>query len=185
MGMLEDMNVNICGIPLVHTFAVVDFTQETNYDVILGQPFMRQMLVVQDWGYNRLYLRYQNSIVKVNLDDHTYRDVTRTPIEDFESSLVQTKDKWESKDPSAPRAQMCDLFERALMLEEMEKTKALELDTSYVPKSFFKVEINEHAWMQVLATIDVSAMSKGTKFCGDMGQDTIPIRMVHVIPFCF
>ena len=36
--------------------------------------------------------------------------------------------------------------------------------------------------MQVLATIDVSAMSKGTKFCDDFGYDTIPIRMVNVIP---
>ena len=88
MGMLEDMNVNICGIPFVHTFAVVDFTQETNYDVILGQPFMRQMLLFQDWGYNRLYLCYRDSIVKINLDDHTYRDVTRMLVEDFESSLV-------------------------------------------------------------------------------------------------
>ena len=95
MGMLEDVNVNICGIPFVHTFAVVDFTQETNYDVILGQPFMRQMLVVQDWGYNRLYLCYQNSIVKVNLDDHTYCDVTRTPIEDL--SLVRFKRRMNGK----------------------------------------------------------------------------------------
>ena len=140
------------------------------------------MLVVQDWGYNRLYLRYQNSIVKVNLDDHTYRDVTRTPVEDFESSLVQTKDEWESKDSSAPGAWMCDLFERASMLKELERTKALELDTSYVPKSFSEVEIDEHAWMQVLTTIDVSTMSKGTKFCDDMGYDTMPIRMVNVIP---
>ena len=56
MGMLEEIDVNICGIPFQHSFAVVDFAQDTNYDVILGRPFMRQMLVVQDWGYNRLYL---------------------------------------------------------------------------------------------------------------------------------
>lgn len=56
MGMLEDMDVNICGIPFQHSFVVVDFAQDTNYDVILGRPFMRQMLVVQDWGYNLLYL---------------------------------------------------------------------------------------------------------------------------------
>ena len=74
------------------------------------------------------------------------------------------------------------MFERASMMEELEKTKALELDTSYAPKSFSEVEIDEHAWTQVLATIDVSAMSKGTKFCDDFGYDTIPIRMVNVIP---
>lgn len=68
------------------------------------------------------------------------------------------------------------------MIEDMEKKKALELDTSYVPKSFSKVEIDEHAWTRVLATIVVSAMSKGTKFCNDFGYNTMPIRMVNVIP---
>ena len=63
IGLLEDSSISICGIEIAHTFAVVDFGPETNYEIILGRPFMRQMLVVQDWGYNRLYLRHKNAIV--------------------------------------------------------------------------------------------------------------------------
>ena len=61
--LLEDTSISICSIEITHTFAIVDFGPETNYEIILGHPFMRQMLVVQDWGYNRLYLRHKNAIV--------------------------------------------------------------------------------------------------------------------------
>ena len=46
MGLLEDVTVTMCGIHFDHTFAVVDFSQDTNYEVILGRPFMRQLSVV-------------------------------------------------------------------------------------------------------------------------------------------
>ena len=63
IGLLEDTSISICGIEITHTFAVVDFGPETNYEIILERPFMRQMLVVQYWGYNHLYLRQKNAIV--------------------------------------------------------------------------------------------------------------------------
>ncbi|WP_208972730.1 hypothetical protein, partial [Escherichia coli] len=37
-----------------------------------------------------------------------------------------------------------------------------------------------HSWMQVLATIDVSAMSNGIKFCDEFGYDVVPICMIQV-----
>ena len=86
MGLLEDMEVTICGIQFDHTFVVVDFKQETNYEVIVRRPFMHQLLVVHDWGYNHLYLHHGGNIIRVNLDYHSYRDVTKTLVEDFESS---------------------------------------------------------------------------------------------------
>ena len=48
--------VTSCGIEFEHTFAIVDFGKNTNYKVILGRPFMKQFKMVQDWGYNYLYL---------------------------------------------------------------------------------------------------------------------------------
>ena len=63
IGLLEDTSISICDIEITHTFAIVDFGLATNYEIILGCPFMRQMLVVQDWGYNCLYLRHKNAIV--------------------------------------------------------------------------------------------------------------------------
>ena len=56
LGMLERVTVTGCGISFMHTLAIVDFGSDPNYEIILGRPFMRQMLVVQDWGYNYLYL---------------------------------------------------------------------------------------------------------------------------------
>ena len=64
----------------MHTFAIVDFGRDPNYEVILGQPFMRQMLVVQDWGYNYLYLIHDGVITRVNLFTHKFRDVATLPL---------------------------------------------------------------------------------------------------------
>ena len=41
IGLLENVTVTSCGIEYEHTFAIVDFGRNTNYEVILGRPFMR------------------------------------------------------------------------------------------------------------------------------------------------
>ena len=46
LGLLEDTPFTICGIQFIHTFAVVDFGTKTAYDIILGQPFMRQLKMI-------------------------------------------------------------------------------------------------------------------------------------------
>lgn len=48
LGLLEHVIVKPCGIKYEHTFVVVDFGQDPSYEVILGQPFMRQLMVIQD-----------------------------------------------------------------------------------------------------------------------------------------
>ena len=89
LGMLECVIVTSCGISFVHTFAIVDFDRDPNYEVILGRPFMRQMLVVQDWGYNYLYLRHNGVITRVNLLTHDFRDLAKLPVvADFESATT-------------------------------------------------------------------------------------------------
>ena len=84
LGMLEHVSVTGCGISFMHTFAIVDFSKNPNYEVILGRPFMRQMLVVQDWGYNYLYLRHDGVTMRVNLSTHEFIDVAKLLIADFE-----------------------------------------------------------------------------------------------------
>ena len=51
IGLLENV-VTSCGIEFEHTFAVVDFGKKPNYEIILGCPFMHQLKMIQDWGYN-------------------------------------------------------------------------------------------------------------------------------------
>ena len=56
IDLLERVLVTTCGIEYEHTFAVVDFGQNPNYDVILGKPFMRQLKMIQEWGFKYIYL---------------------------------------------------------------------------------------------------------------------------------
>ena len=46
MGLLERVLVTTCGIEDEHSFAVVDFGQSPNYDVVLGRPFMRKIKMI-------------------------------------------------------------------------------------------------------------------------------------------
>ena len=113
IGLLEDTSISICDIEITHTFSVVDFGPKTNYEIILGRPFMRQMLVVQDWGYNCLYSRHKNAIVRVNLDDHTYRDVTKSPIEDVNTTSYELSRELTSEETQEEGAWLCEVYERA------------------------------------------------------------------------
>ena len=55
---------------------------------------MRQLKMIQDWGYNHLYLRQLSAITRINLSDHSYRDVTKTPVQEFDSATVNTSTSW-------------------------------------------------------------------------------------------
>ena len=49
---------------------------------------MRQMLVVQYWGYNYLYLRHDGVTTQVNLSTHKLRDIAKLLLVDFESATT-------------------------------------------------------------------------------------------------
>ena len=100
-----------CGIEFEKTFVIVDFGQNLSYEVILGRPFMQQLMVLEDWGYDYLYLRHEDVTTCVNLKNHTFRDVTQTPMEDFKSAMsnfmpqitnesTSAKDAWIFQVPS-------------------------------------------------------------------------------------
>ena len=43
MGLLENVSLKSCRVNYEHTFAIVNFDKDPNYEVILGRPFMKQM----------------------------------------------------------------------------------------------------------------------------------------------
>ena len=92
IGLLENVMVKSCGIEYEQTFADVDFGKNTNYEVLLGRPFMRQFKMVQDWGYNYLYLRHETAITRINLKNHSHRDVTYMPMDEFDSASSENSD---------------------------------------------------------------------------------------------
>ena len=88
LGLLERVVVSSCNIEYEHTFAVVDFGKKPNYEIILGRPFMRQLKMIQDWGYNYLYLRHTNATTRIDMRYHSFRDVViNTPVRDYVSLL--------------------------------------------------------------------------------------------------
>ena len=46
LGLLEAITITSCGVEFEHTFAIVDFGKSSNYDIILGRPFMRQLKMI-------------------------------------------------------------------------------------------------------------------------------------------
>ncbi|MCO5587465.1 hypothetical protein L7F22_041414 [Adiantum nelumboides] len=80
LGILDQIIVTSCGIDYEHTFVVVDFGKTNNFDIILGRLFMRQLKMIQDWGYDQIYLRYKELVTKINMKYHSYRDVAKTPV---------------------------------------------------------------------------------------------------------
>ena len=82
---MEGIIITTCGIKFTHTFAVVDFGRKTTYELILGRPFMRQSKLIQDWGKNHLYLKHTHALIRVNIVDHSYKDVKENPIDEYAS----------------------------------------------------------------------------------------------------
>ena len=65
-----------------------------------------------------------------------------------------------------------------LLDEEKLKIDWAVADEDYVPQPFLEHSFDPHVWMQVLATIDTSALSPSTQFCDEQGYDVVPVRMV-------
>ena len=172
------MIVNSCGLEYEHTFAIVDFGRNTNYEVILGRPFMRQFRMIQDWGYNYLYLRHKSVVTQVNLRNHRYRDVTKSPVEEFDSG---SSDEMEST-LSVEKAGLwiCGTSCKNLKPEDVVIDRSVT-DEAYVTLPFLKHLIDPQEWIHVLATLSICALPKQTQFCDSNGYDIIPIRMISVV----
>ena len=88
IGLLEKAAITSCGIEFVHTLAVVVFCKKPNYEIILGCSIMRQLKMIQDWGYNYIYLRHRNATTKIDLWDHSSKDMVNTPVMDMVSTIA-------------------------------------------------------------------------------------------------
>ncbi len=68
IGMLKDLKLKVLGHKVRHTFIVMDFSKHPmSYEMILGRPFMRDAKMVHDWSKNHVYLRFQDSVIRVDL----------------------------------------------------------------------------------------------------------------------
>lgn len=141
---------------------------------------MRQLKMVQDWGYNYIYLRHLGNTTQINLQDHSYRDVNRTPVEDFDSAMAT-----ESQIPawlnSKAHLWIYGASECGSQVEEGERDRSFE-DSDYIPDPFPEEMFEPLEWTQILATLDVCVNEvTPTKFCDKNGLDIVPICMINGI----
>ena len=146
------MIVTSCGVEYEHTFVVVDFGTSPNYEIILGCPFMRQLKMIQDWGFNYIYLRQNEAITHINFLDHSYKNVARTTIEDYESTTLITISSQHSSNNFASQLWICGASEGEKE-EDTQNTK--EVKDPYIPEPFANDKFISDAWMDTLATVDV------------------------------
>ena len=179
LGMLENLMVESCGVKYEHTFAIIDFGQDTNYEVILGRPFMRQLRVIQDWGFDYLYLRHDDITTRVNLIDHTYRDIVKTPIDDFDSCSSGLSPNTASSSGYLENALLFQDPAEAILAENKYWTDKALQDEAYILHPFPKHLMDEHEWIHVLAALDTCTIRNGPQFCDDDEHDIIPIQMVN------
>ena len=134
--------------------------------------------MVQDWGYNYIYLRNKSAITRVNLKDHSHRDVTRMPMEEFDSASLELSDS--SNEDQKENLWMCGASKASMVTDGSEWCRDV-MDEAYVPIPYPEEKFEPVEWMHCLATLDVSTVHRGIKFCNEEGYDIIPIQMVALV----
>ena len=181
MGLLENVLIKSCGIKFEHTFAIVDFGQDPSYEVILGRPFMRQMMALEDWGYDYLYLRHKDVTTRINLKDHTFRDVTHTPVEEFESATSDLTPHTHTDSTSEKDVWICQTPTPELLDEDERMMDKITKQGEYIPIPFLEDDIDPYEWLHTLSTIDVCALPPQTQFCDERGYEIMPVRVITVV----
>ena len=89
-------------------------------------------MVIQDWGYNYLYLRHDGVTTRVNFTTHEYRDVAKLPVADFETATTSRDEKtsvgYEGEDNFwlfEAEAMSHNVYQAALTDEQIEEFKSL------------------------------------------------------------
>ena len=140
------------GIEYEQTFAVMDFGKNANYEVILGRPFMRQFKMIQDWGYDYLYLCHETAITRVNLTNHLHRDVTHTPMEEFDYASSDNSDSLDEKDQE--NLWVCGASRKSIMTNGSKWCKDV-MDDAYIPIPFQEEKLKPAEWKKQFAMLDV------------------------------
>ena len=137
---------------------------------------MRHLKLIQDLGFNYIYLQQNEAITRINLLYHSYRDVARTPIEDYELATLITISSQHSWNKSSSQLWICGASEG----EKEEDTK--EAKDPYILEPLPNNKFILDAWMDTLATVDVCLNEVTlTVFCNKEGYDMVPFRMVSII----
>ena len=129
--------------------------------------------MIQDWGYNYIYLCHAHATTCIDLKDHSYKDVAHTPVRD----MISTAEPEDSVPSWIVNGRPLWL---SAAVEEGKEEGDVSLE-DYIPEPFPKHEFEPHGWQDILATLDVCADVHATKHCDEEGYDLISMNMVNVV----
>ena len=147
--------------------------------------------MVQDWGYEYLYLRHETAITRVNLKNHSHRDVTYTPMEEFDSASSENSDSTEEKDQE--NLWVCGASRKSVMTDGSEWCKDV-MNEAYIPIPFQEEKLKPEEWTQEFAILGVkdeiytlvpSKKDKLEPTEGDHGLATLNVKDEAYIPAPF
>ena len=125
---------------------MVNFGQKPNYEVILGHPFMQKLKMIQDQGYNYIYLCHSHAITHVNLKDHSYKNVINNLVQDMVSRAA-------NEDLIPSRLIQNKLVGTCELNEDSDKD-GLTSSLDCIAKPFVEHELEPFRWYDILATLD-------------------------------
>ena len=139
------------------------------------------MMALEDWGYDYLYLTHEDVTIRINLKDHTFRDVTQTPVEEFESATSDFTPHAHTDFTSEKDAWICQIPTQDLLEEDERMVDNITQKGEYIPIPFQEDDIDPYEWLHTLSTIDVCALPPQTQFCDERGYEIVPIRVITVV----
>ena len=138
-------------------------------------------MVLEDWGYDYLYLRHEDVTTRVNLKYHTFRDVTRTPVEEFESATSDHKPRTHTDSTSVKDSWIFQTPSQDLLEESERQIDILIKIQDYIRVPFSEDDIDPYEWLHTLSTIDVCALPPQTQFCDERGYEIVPVRVISIV----
>ena len=132
--------------------------------------------MIQDCGFDYLYLCHDHVITTINLKNHSYRDVTYSPVEEFDSMTSAQTECMQAKS-----------LKNIQQLEPIPEDDSSEIIPRGVYDDYYMPDLNpvdsdlEEEWMHVLATVDSCDAKISTKFCDDNGSVKMDFMMINPI----
>ena len=99
-------------------------------------------------------------------------------MEEFDSASYENSGS--SDDDQQENMWMCGASKASMVTDGSEWCRDV-MDEAYVPIPYPEEKFEPVEWMHCLATLDVSTVHHGIKFCDEEGFDIIPIRMVALV----
>ena len=135
--------------------------------------------MVQDCGYDYIYLRHECASTRMNLNNHSYRDVTLMPMEEFDSESFECSTE-SIEQANNPNLWLCGASKSSMQTDDSQWHREVEKE-DYIPCPFLETLMEHVEWMHYLITLDTTITRPGSKFYDKEGYDMHPLSMISIL----